>query len=142
MNGGIGMTNTEQNLQTQTTQRAQILERPERPDVVFTPATDVIETQNYFQLDVDMPGVDDKGIDLTLENDVLTIRGRVANDNDQSTFKTAYKEYETGDYHRVFTLTQEVDRNRIEATIKDGVLHLVLPKSESVKPRKIEVHAA
>ena len=50
-----------------------------------------------------------------------------------------YNEYTDGDYERVFTLSENIDRDRIEATLKDGVLHLVLPKAETAKPRKIEL---
>jgi len=51
-------------------------------------------------------------------------------------------EYADGDYERVFTLSENIDRDRIEATLKDGVLHLVLPKAESAKARKIELKPA
>jgi HSP20 family protein len=110
-------------------------------NVVFTPAANITETADNYLLDVDMPGVSESGVDLTLENDVLSIRGRCEPESHPD-FRPTYREYETGDYRRVFTLSREVDRNRIEATVKDGVLHLVLPKTENAKPRKIQVHAA
>jgi HSP20 family molecular chaperone IbpA len=88
-----------------------------------------------------MPGVNEKGVDVTLENDVLSIRGHVEIE-EHPDFKLVYREYGVGDFRRVFTLSDEVDRERIQATVKDGVLHLVLPKAETAKPRKIEVRAA
>ena len=53
-----------------------------------------------------------------------------------------YNEFANGDYERVFTLSENIDRDRIEATLKDGVLHLILPKSETAKARKIELKAS
>jgi HSP20 family protein len=73
-----------------------------------------------------MPGVAPDGVDITLERGVLTIRGRSAA-NDHAGYQQVYNEYVDGDYERVFTLSENIDRDRIEATLKDGVLHLVLP---------------
>jgi HSP20 family protein len=71
---------------------------------------------------------------------VLTIRGRsVANDH--AGYQRVYTEYGHGDYERSFTLSDNIDRDRIEARLKDGVLHLVLPKAETAKARKIELKA-
>ena len=53
-----------------------------------------------------------------------------------------YNEYSDGDYERVFTLSENIDRDRIEATLKDGVLQLVLPKAEAAKARKIELKSS
>lgn len=108
---------------------------------VFTPATDIFETADNFMLHVDMPGVSEKDVNVTLENDVLTIRGRVEPEQ-PANMKPAYREYDVGDYRRVFTLSSEVDRDRIEASVKDGVLRLVLPKAETAKARRIAVRAA
>jgi len=78
------------------------------------------------------------GVDITLERRVLTIRGRNAA-GDPAGYRRVYDEYADGDYERVFTLSENIDRDRIEATLKDGVLHLVLPKAETAKARKIEL---
>ena len=85
-----------------------------------------------------MPGVALDGVDITLERRVLTIRGRSAS-NDHAGYQQVYSEYSNGDYERAFTLSESIDRERIEATLKDGVLHLILPKAETAKPRKIEL---
>ena len=53
-----------------------------------------------------------------------------------------FSEYEVGDYERAFTLSDEIDRDKIQATVKQGVLRLELPKAERVKPKKIAIHAA
>ena len=88
-----------------------------------------------------MPGVDEKSIDITLEKSVLTLLGRVEQETHEG-YCAAYVEYEAGDYERAFTLSDEIDRDRIEASVKNGVLRLTLPKAEPVKLRKINVKSA
>jgi len=109
--------------------------------VVYTPAVDIIETPDSYELDVYMPGISDKTAEATLENDVLTIRGQVER-SPKENLRLAYQEYEVGDYRRVFTVSDGVDRERVSATVRDGVLHLVLPKSESSKAKRIVIKAA
>jgi HSP20 family protein len=109
--------------------------------VVFTPATDVIETADRYEVTVNMPGVREQDMEATLENDVLTIRGH-AESVQHPKMRLAYQEYASGDYRRVFTLTDHIDREHISATLKDGVLHVLLPKSEGGKAKKIAIKAA
>jgi HSP20 family molecular chaperone IbpA len=112
---------------------------PDRP--VFVPPADIYETRDNIVVVAEMPGVAPDGVDITLERRVLTIRGRNAG-NEHTGYQRVYNEYADGDYERVFTLSENIDRDRIEAMLKDGVLHLVLPKSETAKPRKIELKAS
>jgi HSP20 family protein len=105
---------------------------------VYTPAVDIMERKDDIVLLADMPGVDETSVEITLEKNVLTIYGKVAAEI-PSGYTLYLSEYGTGDYQRVFTLTEEVDRDKIQATVKNGVLTLVLPKAEAVKTRKIEV---
>jgi HSP20 family protein len=105
---------------------------------VYTPAVDIMERKDDILLLADMPGVDETSVDITLEKNVLTIYGKVAADVPQG-YTLYLSEYGTGDYQRVFTLTEEVDRDRIQATVKNGVLRLILPKAEAAKTRKIAV---
>jgi len=105
---------------------------------MFTPAVDIIERKDHILILADVPGVDDKSVDITLEKNVLTIYGRVEPEIPEG-YKLIDSEYGVGDYQRAFSLSDEVDRDRIEATVKDGVLRLVLPKAEAAKTRKIEV---
>jgi len=111
---------------------------PSRP--VFLPPADIYETKDSIVVLAEMPGVPPEGVDLTLERRVLTIRGRSAA-GDQTGYQRVYSEYTDGDYERVFTLSENIDRDRIEARLKDGVLHLVLPKAETAKARRIELKA-
>jgi len=119
--------------QTPSTESAQRM--PPRP--VFMPPADIYETKDSIVVLAEMPGVSSEGVDISLERRVLTIRGRSAS-QDHSKYQRAYNEYSDGDYERVFTLSENIDRDRIEATLKDGVLQLVLPKAEAAKARKIE----
>ena len=107
----------------------------------FVPRVDIFENKDSLFLVADMPGVDEKTVDIELEKNILTITGRV----ESGPIKDAtmmYSEYEIGDYERVFTLSDEIDRDKIVATVKNGVLRLELPKAEKVMPKKIAIQAA
>ena len=131
-----GVRTTDQRTSARTGARERTPDRP-----VFVPPADIYETRDNIVVVAEMPGVAPDGVDITLERRVLTIRGRNAG-NEPTGYQRVYSEYADGDYERVFTLSENIDRDRIEATLKDGVLHLVLPKSETAKPRKIELKAS
>jgi len=88
----------------------------------------------------DMPGVDEKSVDITIEKNVLTINAYVEPEQPEN-YRCTYAEYGIGDYERSFVLSNQVDREGIEASVKDGVLRLRLPKSKEAKTRKIVVKA-
>ena len=104
----------------------------------YSPAVDIMETNNNILVIADMPGVDEKSVDITLEKDILTIYGMIE-PSISGDLEAAISEYGTGDYQRIFTLTDAIDRDNIKATVRDGVLKLVLPKSEKGRTRRIEV---
>ena len=104
----------------------------------FIPRADIYETKDMIVVVTDMPGVDEKSVDITLEKNILTINGYV-NINEPEGYSLAWAEYEVGDYQRSFRISNEIDRDKIEATIKDGVLRLQLPKVEQAKLKKIAV---
>ena len=106
----------------------------------YIPHVDIIERKDDIVVIADMPGVDDKSVDITLEKNVLTIYGMVEADIPEN-HRLFLSEYGVGDYQRVFTLTDEVDRDKIQATVNNGVLRLILPKAESAKTKKIPVKA-
>ena len=107
----------------------------------FIPRVDIYETKEAIFLIADMPGVDEKTVDIELEKNILTITGR-AEDGISRDYNLIFSEYEAGDYERSFTLSDEIDRDKINATVKHGVLLLELPKAEKVKPKKIAIKAA
>ena len=115
--------------------------RRQAPRPVFLPPADIYETKDSIVVLTEMPGVPPDGVDITLERRVLTIRGRSAA-GDHAGYQRVYNEYADGDYERVFTLSENIDRDWIEATLKEGVLHLVLPKAEAARARKIELKAS
>jgi HSP20 family molecular chaperone IbpA len=94
----------------------------------FVPRVDIYESDGKIVLVADMPGVDEKSVDITLENNVLTISGDVEPIQSEG-YDLAYAEYRVGDYQRSFSLSDQVDQENIEATLKDGVLRLSLPKA-------------
>jgi HSP20 family protein len=107
---------------------------------VYTPHVDIIERKEDIVLLADMPGADEKSVDITLEKNMLTIHGAITREIPDG-YRLVVSEYGIGDYQRAFTLTDDVDRDRIRAMVKNGVLTLILPKSQAEKIRKIEVKA-
>ncbi|HEY3275939.1 MAG TPA: Hsp20/alpha crystallin family protein [Syntrophorhabdaceae bacterium] len=107
---------------------------------IYNPDVDIIEKKDNIVVVADMAGVDESSVDITLEKNVLTIYGKV-NPDLPGKMRLAYAEYGVGDYQRVFTISGEIDREKIEARVKDGVLKVILPKSEAMKTRKIEVRS-
>jgi HSP20 family protein len=105
---------------------------------VYRPRVDILDTKDAVVLIADLPGVAEDGADVTLEKNVLTIRGSVTSTEDEDLQDVA-TEYGTGDFERVFTLTDEIDRSSIEASMKDGVLRVRLPRAKEVASRKIAV---
>ena len=98
------------------------------------PRVDIFETDTAYVLLADVPGVRPDGLEVVAERDSLTIRARV---EEQPTFD--YYEFELGDYYRSFTLTEDLDPDKVVATLRDGVVRIEIGKSEHVKPRKIPV---
>jgi HSP20 family protein len=107
----------------------------------YVPRVDIYETNNEIVILADMPGVDENSVDIILEKNVLSLVGYVEPEQ-PANYGLAYAEYEVGDYQRSFTLPDEIDRDNIHAAVKNGVLHLQLPKTGPAKARKISVKAA
>jgi len=108
---------------------------------LFRPATDVFETNDRVVMVADMPGVGPDDVEVTLERRVLTVRG-YAHPPAPEGYRQVYGEYGTGDYERVFILSEDIAQDDIRATTGNGVLRLELPKAASAKPKRIEVKAA
>jgi HSP20 family molecular chaperone IbpA len=121
---------------------AQTPDRVERTHTrrVFRPRVDIWEDEDAVTVTADMPGVGEEGVEITLEQDLLTIRGAAKHDQ-PADHTLAYGEYEVGHYERSFTVTEQIDRDKVEATMKDGVLTLTLPKVKPEPPKKIQVKA-
>lgn len=107
----------------------------------FTPAVDIFEKGETTVIMADMPGVASDGVDVTLEKQVLTLRGAVKPHAPEG-YRRLSSEYREGGYLRVFTLSDEIDQAKINAEFKNGVLRLELPHAAEAKPKKISVKAA
>jgi HSP20 family molecular chaperone IbpA len=136
------MSNQDQRMQVQEQENApaEEMERT-RSRRVFVPRADIYETEDELVLLVDIPGASEKTVNMTLEKNVLTIDAYIEPVRSHG-YGLAYAEYEEGDYRRVFHLSDEIDRDGIEATVSEGVLRLQLPKSERALTRKIAIKTA
>jgi HSP20 family molecular chaperone IbpA len=101
-----------------------------------TPAVDIYETAEGLVVKADLPGVSKDGLDVRVENNLLSIRGRASH---AAPGEPVYREYELVNFFRQFELNDKVDQQRISAELKHGVLTLSLPKAEEAKPRRIDV---
>jgi len=101
------------------------------------PRANILENKDAYVLELEMPGVTKDGVEITVENNELTITGH----RRDTEFKAeiVYRESRPLDYRRVFDLDPSIDTTRISAKVDQGVLTLTLPKAESVKPKKITV---
>jgi HSP20 family molecular chaperone IbpA len=111
-----------------------------RGGLTYSPRIDIWETADELVLFADMPGVSAENLDIQFENRELRILGKVSPRHEGINF--LYGEYGVGDFYRTFTIGETIDADKISAELKDGVLTLHLPKTEAVKPRKIEVKSS
>jgi len=107
----------------------------------LTPVADIHETKDGAVLYIDLPGVNKDSLDISVDSDVLTVDGGV-NLHTPDDLNPTYMDVHAGVYRRSFTLSAELDSSKIDANLKDGVLKLLIPRSEKHKPRKIKVKAA
>jgi len=98
---------------------------------VFAPATDIFETDEKVFVLAELPGTDPESVNVTLDRNILRITARNKMQS-PGKYSLIHAEYRTGDYERSFSLATDIDRDHIEASVKDGLLKLVLPK---VKPQ-------
>ena len=103
----------------------------------LVPPVDIYEDQEAVTLYADLPGVEKDSLNLQIDKDTLQIYGKVKPHADEC--EKRYNEFGFKDYYRAFTIGEEIDRDKISAFIANGVLKLVLPKAERVKPKKIEI---
>jgi HSP20 family protein len=105
----------------------------------ITPPVDIYETAVGLVVKADLPGVAKENMDVRVENNLLTIRGKAAH---AAPGEPIYREYGLVNFFRQFELNERVDQQQISAELKHGVLTLNLPKAEEAKPRKIDVKLA
>ena len=126
-------------LEVQQKRELEKKEEPTTPARTFLPNTDIYETEDALMLVMEMPGVGNEHADITLEDDVLSVTGRIDFSRYEK-LQPIYTEYNIGYYRRSFSLSpSSIDEHKISADMKDGVLTLTLPKAERVKPRRIQL---
>ena len=117
------------------------LERKEErtfPARFFVPNADIFETGDALKVVLEVPGVEKKDLDVSLEDGVLRIEGRI-DFGKYDGFEPVYSEYNVGHYSRSFALSDKIDSNNIAAELADGVLTLTLKKVKEAAARRIEV---
>jgi HSP20 family protein len=115
----------------------------EETDVAIAPRLDLVETGEGYQLQADLPGVDAKDVKVNVMGNTLTIEGEKKEEREEGGGEgtTRFRERVWRRYQRSITLPESVDASKIQATLRNGVLLLRVPKSEAAKPRQIEVKA-
>ncbi len=104
----------------------------------YVPQADIFETENDLTVVLEMPGVAKEQVSVDLADNRLTIEGKI-DFSKYMDLEPVYTEYNIGHYRRSFELSNQVDQDKISAEMNDGVLTLLLPKAETIKPRKIEI---
>ncbi len=109
-----------------------------RPGVWYEPRIDICETPDAIWLWADMPGVDEKSVEIRLDEGILSIEGHVSLE-DYEGLEPSHIEYNVGNFSRRLRVSERLDHDRISARMKDGVLEVTLPKAERAKARRIPV---
>lgn len=102
-----------------------------------TPPASVSESGDGYHLELEMPGVSKEGLEISIENNELSIVGRRSNSTIAGTL--IHRESRANNYRRTFEIDPSIDREKISARINQGIVTLTLPKAEEVKPRRIQV---
>jgi HSP20 family protein len=104
-----------------------------------TPPVDIFEKEDALTVIADLPGVSSEGLSVHVENGILTIEGKV---NAEESQDFLMHEFDLTSFYRQFRIAEIIDTEKIRASLKNGVLHLTLPKMERAKPRQIPVEAS
>ncbi|MHB8478350.1 MAG: Hsp20/alpha crystallin family protein [Steroidobacteraceae bacterium] len=105
----------------------------------WIPAADIEEYADRFVLKIDIPGVDPGGVEITLEQGVLSVVGNRAKDQAESDLQRERSERPLGRFHRRFSLPETADSNGVRAAGKNGVLQIVIPKQPKAQPKRIKI---
>ncbi len=105
----------------------------------FAPAVDVYEDEHKVTLKIEVPGIEEKDIDVRVENQTLTVHGerKIEKEEKEENYRRVERQY--GSFTRTFTLPQTVDTENVSANYDKGVLKIALPKKAEAKPKQIKV---
>lgn len=112
---------------------------PEQAGVAWTPAVDLHETDDAYTLEVDLPGMKKEDIELSITDDVVTLKGSRKQETEKKTDRYHRVERSYGSFQRSFRIPGGIDSGKVEACFDQGVLKITLPKPEERKPKQIEV---
>lgn len=125
------------NTMTQQEERPAVPQNDGHERQYVTPNVNILENKEGYVLKAEMPGVAKEGLEISLEESVLTITGRR---QPEPAANLLYRESNPVDYRRVFELDPTIETGKISAQIEQGILTLILPKAEKIKPRRITVN--
>jgi HSP20 family protein len=125
-------------LEVQKKRPVQSSEESTAPVNLFVPTTDIFENEDSLNVLVEMPGVEKGNVEIAVKDRILTIEGRI-DFQKYAGMNPVYTEYNIGNFHRRFSLSNKVDASKIRAEMRDGLLTLTIPKSEEAKAHKIEI---
>lgn len=123
-----------------TAQEDKAVQEAREKELSMQPAVDIFEDETGITVQADMPGVSKDGLELNIDSDSLSIVGSI-DIKLPNNMSAVYADMRSTRFERSFTLSRELDADNIEASLKDGVLTLRIPKREEHKPRKIEIRA-
>jgi len=113
----------------------------QQPQTWYTPLVDIVENDDAFLFQADVPGVGPGDVDVSYDNNVLTISAKV-HPRQPAEQRYVWREYGVGHFYRQFTLNTPIEPDAIRAQLKSGVLEVYVPKAASAKPRKIAIKSA
>ena len=122
--------------------RAEELPATREPARYLAPAVDIYETDKEIVMKAELPEMQEKDIEIKVEDNILIVSGERKMEKEVKEEHYHRIERSYGSFHRSFTLPHTVDRENIKASYKDGVLKVVLPKKEEVKPKQIKIDVA
>jgi len=133
------MTTEQSKAVTSTQEQVKPLTQQEQP--ALRPAVDVHENDDVIILYAELPGVSQDNLNVTIDNGNLQLEAKASIDT-PSEMDVVYAEFQTPNYRRSFTLSNELDIDHIDAKLSHGILQLTIPKKETIKPKKVEVKVA
>lgn len=110
------------------------------PSNSYSPDVNIYDNSEAFIFSIDMPGVKKGDVSIEIdENNILSIKGKTSFIEPEG--KGMVKEFDVGNYYRAFSISEEFDKNNISGKMENGVLEIIMPRREEVKPRKIQINA-
>jgi HSP20 family protein len=119
-----------------------VTSRGEEKDLIastWTPAVDIYETENDLILSAEIPGIDEKDVEIKVEDNTLSIKGerKFEKETKEENYHRIERSY--GSFYRSFTLPNYIDQDKIQAVHENGVLKITMPKKTELKPRKVKI---